>query len=614
MHHYSNSTSIIPPLQLDSMMGSHLIDPRPQLNYRGHEKTQYDSRFEMQMERQNRMLTQLLTVISKQEEREKEQHRLAMNQQLKELELNKIKTALELEKQKSQRYNQPQPQPEESTPSAKRGMSILEKTVMSIVLKKSSSKTKNPLIKDHQSPPQTLHLINEDNEGDKDSVNYEEEEEATPQKSRRRLVSRSGTNLRPTPILRSKKTTLQNLDPASSMDLQNGGESTLNTILIKDFSAMSGNRTLRSKKKVEFSDRQNEEVSIDYFGSRENVSIEKRKFRREKSGKSSRKVSDEEAEGSKILTVAVEKDYKKKKVQKRLGSFAWALVYSRVLYNERKKHMMNDKEEFDRNISSNMAQILEMSKKFIEDCAGKEITKMLSDGSQSYIFANLPSSQAKKSDKMCASLMAHFKVIFNKLIINVSNMPTELIQLFKNLTRENTFLQNDYFSLFEINRMKFGPFGTLREMSAQRVKLIIGGVFIMRVLIHFFIMRPWDGLSQKKTQFKTEKLLNIASILYNATMGVFKTSVPAYPNNQNFLSMDLKVKHKKNIQQAFDEPLPENTSKIEKDPTRESEIIAGFYGGHQLSCFFELHKKMTDELKQLIVGFLDAVNEKVQEV
>lgn len=303
------STSIIPPLQLDSM-GSQLIDPRPQLSYRGHEKTQYDSRFEMQMERQNRMLTQLLTVISKQEEREKEQHRLAMNQQIRELELAKIKTALELEKQKSQRSHQPQTQPEENTPSAKKGMSILEKAVMSIVLKKASANTKNPLIKDHQSPPQTLHLINEDNEAEKESQNHEEE--VAPQNSsRRRLVSRSGSNIRPTPILRSKKTTLQNLDPTSSMDLQNGGESTLNTILIKDFSGISGNKTLRSKKRVEFSNVPNEEISIDYFGSRENVSIERRKLRREKTGKSSRKVSDEEAESSNNILVVVEKDCKK---------------------------------------------------------------------------------------------------------------------------------------------------------------------------------------------------------------------------------------------------------------------------------------------------------------
>ena len=34
-------------------------------------------------------------------------------------------------------------------------------------------------------------------------------------------------------------------------------------------------------------------------------------------------------------------------------------------------------------------------------------------------------------------------------------------------------------------------------------------------------------------------------------MRIFKTSVPAYPSNQSFLSVDLKTKPKRNIQQAI---------------------------------------------------------------
>jgi len=182
------------------------------------------------------------------------------------------------------------------------------------------------------------------------------------------------------------------------------------------------------------------------------------------------------------------------------------------------------------------------------------------------------------------------------------------------LIKEEGFLQNDYFSQFEINRMKFGPFGTIREMNPQRSKLILGGIVLVRVFIYYFIMRPWEVLKQDKSKFKNEKLLNIGSILYNALMAIFKTSVPAYPNNQSFLSVELKIKPKKNTQQATDGSEVENPTKVDKDAVKDGDIIQGFYTVQQMSAFFDCNKKLADELKQLTLGCLDALYEKVSEV
>jgi len=116
-----------------------------------------------------------------------------------------------------------------------------------------------------------------------------------------------------------------------------------------------------------------------------------------------------------------------------------------------------------------------MSKTFIHDCAGKEILKMLTDSNFSYSLANLSDSQARKTDKMCVALVvilffisrdsfyqAHLKQIFNKLIVDMSNFPKILPVLLSTLIQEDGFLQSDYWSQFEINRVKFGPFGNLR--------------------------------------------------------------------------------------------------------------------------------------------------------
>ncbi len=134
----------------------------------------------------------------------------------------------------------------------------------------------------------------------------------------------------------------------------------------------------------------------------------------------------------------------------------------------------------------------------------------------------------------------------------MEKIPEALVEVLSPLVKDESFLQNDYFSGFEIKRMKFGPFGSIKEMSPQRVKMIIGGIIIMRVLIYNFIMRPWEVYKQQeKSKFKIDKLLNIGSILYNTMMGIFKLSVPAYEKNQSFLSEELRIKPKRTLLQAI---------------------------------------------------------------
>jgi len=74
-------------------------------------------------------------------------------------------------------------------------------------------------------------------------------------------------------------------------------------------------------------------------------------------------------------------------------------------------------------------------------------------------------------------------------------------------------------------------------------------------------------------------------------MDVFKSSVPAAQNNQSFLSVDLKIRPKKQPLIALDNT-SESAFVIEKDPLRDGDIIEGFYAKHQLAAFFVDHKKM----------------------
>jgi len=90
-----------------------------------------------------------------------------------------------------------------------------------------------------------------------------------------------------------------------------------------------------------------------------------------------------------------------------------------------------------------------------------------------------------------------------------------------------------------------------------------------------------------------------------------KSAVPSYQNNQSFLSLDLKVRPKKKLLQAIgkkkvllskpstlDDPHAENVFHIEKDQSKDGDIIDGFYAKHQLRTFFE-------DTKPKFILFLD---------
>ena len=167
---------------------------------------------------------------------------------------------------------------------------------------------------------------------------------------------------------------------------------------------------------------------------------------------------------------------------------------------------------------------------------------------QCFGFAGLPSSQNKKSEKISKEFLVKFyllifesyflyRITSKPYLTNWSSRPlTFQVFLFISwvnkkkthtwvllntflgpLVKENSFLPYDYFSSFELNRLHFTNFGKtkfpkhlifllndFRDMNAQRGKLLLGGIIIIRALIYLIIMRPWDAFGQPKSKFKEE--------------------------------------------------------------------------------------------------------------
>jgi len=590
---------------------------------------------EAHIEKQNRVLNKVLGMVAKQKEAADQRDKYALAQKMKDLEYDKMKVDLELERQKSKTLSQSLIKLERSPP--KKDKSNLEKVVMGLVMKKTAARMKSRVLDEDGSAG--LPTIKE--------KEIDENQQRRPQISRRRrrIVSPGGTIfMEATPMgAKSIKSLTGDEDSYSGYF---GGMSTNRSIGMSGSGLLKSRNNLKENTSRDFVLESGCDVDdVEDYGFEENLRksskrkgtlnhireeevVEKvEKFERQKRKRKTTRKEKTRREGVVIGRDVIEslkgvipepQDDRRKMALARIMGLGWTIVLPRLLYKMTRNKAMKQRKRFEESISGTIGQIYELSKMWIEDSAGKEIQAMLKDVkdvSNNFIFTNIHANLAKKAEKPCVALMAHFKLIFNKLYVCLDSFPSALLELLGPIVKEDTFMQHDYFSIFEIKRMKFGPFGSLREMGPQRVKLILGGIILMRVLIYSFIMRPWEAFKQDKTKFKIDKLLNIGSILYNTVMGIFKLSVPAYDNNQSFLAVEHVTNPKKNVLQAVDNLVPEKGFvPVEKDLTRDSEIISGFYAGHQLSAFFVSHKKIAEELKPLIGGWLDALYEKVSKV
>jgi len=92
--------------------------------------------------------------------------------------------------------------------------------------------------------------------------------------------------------------------------------------------------------------------------------------------------------------------------------------------------------------------------------------------------------------------------------------------------------------------------------------------------------------------------MNIGSFLYNVAIECLQESAPVDNKNQNFLPHDLKIKPRgiplratgttlsihSNLKDSFTD---NKLFEVEKEPTRDSEIIEGFFSKQQMKYFFE---------------------------
>eukprot|EP01016_Furgasonia_blochmanni_P020802 TRINITY_DN2321_c0_g2_i2.p1 TRINITY_DN2321_c0_g2~~TRINITY_DN2321_c0_g2_i2.p1 ORF type:complete len:295 (-),score=38.46 TRINITY_DN2321_c0_g2_i2:142-969(-) len=191
------------------------------------------------------------------------------------------------------------------------------------------------------------------------------------------------------------------------------------------------------------------------------------------------------------------------------------------------------------------------------------------------------------------------------------------------LSQDGSFLMQDYFSEFEIQRLNFSIFGCLKQMNGDHKVMMICGEVMVRRLLGELLLVPTDVLPDIKfTPRYRENIKVLASLIYLLCMEIMK-ELPANPKSQEHVLENIPINRKGGVAtyktNASKTPLDANglleTGK--SDPTKTSQstsenIIEGLYGRADLKTVLLEHatevKMMIRSIKDTCKSILGAVN------
>ena len=98
-------------------------------------------------------------------------------------------------------------------------------------------------------------------------------------------------------------------------------------------------------------------------------------------------------------------------------------------------------------------------------------------------------------------LQVRVKGILNALIeqSEESIIPEPLLKFLNKLTRNKTYLPDNYLTPFEESRLKFTDDGGLAEMNRDREALLISFFVISRTLVKNMLLKPTEVLNRHAT-------------------------------------------------------------------------------------------------------------------
>jgi len=106
------------------------------------------------------------------------------------------------------------------------------------------------------------------------------------------------------------------------------------------------------------------------------------------------------------------------------------------------------------------------------------------------------------------------------------NLPVEVAQFITNLSMDGSVIPNSYLFPFELEKLSFNIFGTLKDMNQLKSEMIYGFMFFARGLMAELMLKPAQKISNlKEKDVKSQNLYNFNSVMYAIFLSLFNPAL-----------------------------------------------------------------------------------------
>lgn len=431
----------------------------------------------------------------------------------------------------------------------------------------------------------------------------------------------------PSKILKLK---LPNVNNSKSMDNEDFDKDTKTEIGRSRFSEMTENyekeqpdsHAPSTRRGTVLIDSQKEEESIrrkDRKHTRSHKNREKSYFASEK--KKTIKLSKPDVDSSSDKTTK-SSNFVKFNIRRRLSALAWTIAFPALLKNHTAQTVKTRKLPHASFMQTQYPSAITAIHRFIKQAAHKAILSIYKEKHNIYKLADHKRKLSQKEVITLAkdSALHKLKLMMEHLIKYTSDktLSPELCGFLASISESNCIPPCKFYTEYELRRMGFSEFGTLRGMTEERSKMVLGMTLVAKVLIFQVLLHPWKEaqmfvedesamVSIGNKEATRERLMVFASILHIVLDESIKSKVAGDPQSQKILSFHDKIKPVSGGRLLY-MPKGVDAAEYAKQNPPTDEAISGLYRREQLSHVFSgALKSETEDLRDMVEAWVDKV-------
>ena len=305
---------------------------------------------------------------------------------------------------------------------------------------------------------------------------------------------------------------------------------------------------------------------------------------------------------------------RKIKARTRMQAFGWAMAYTRIILAHTYRRVERRKTIAKKSIIDAFTFFGYNAQEFFIENVGKQIkafygekkSMVLVSGQEKGMFGGGKKVSMEEQESRIKNLiMPKMRAMLDATLsaTTEAKFPLALSSFIATITENQSAPPERFLLDFEINRLSFTHFGTMKDMTEDHSKMIIGMFVLVRIMIYQFFVMPWTEIRKgvglappPKDSLAKLNLKTIASILYHSVLDFFKGKVPIQSGNQKFLPPHLKIKPTNTIMAAPTSDEAEQASS--KKPSEEA--IQGLYTKKELEVFFSTRAQDASHIKGML--------------